>query len=71
MYEALHQRIIKIEIITGETKFSIWCQHKKKFFPLNLHWTVLWIFTSAVIKGVQMVEMSKAGLTDRMVYHGL
>jgi hypothetical protein len=29
MYGALHQRTIKIEIITGETKFSIWYQHKK------------------------------------------
>jgi hypothetical protein len=23
-YEALHQRIIKIEIITGEMKYSVW-----------------------------------------------
>jgi hypothetical protein len=26
-----HQRTTKIEIITGETNFSVWYQHKKNF----------------------------------------
>jgi hypothetical protein len=30
MYEALQQRTIKIEITTGEMKFSIWCQLKSR-----------------------------------------
>jgi hypothetical protein len=69
MYEALYQTIIKVEIFTGEMKFSIWYQHKKnKIFPLNLHWTGFVFFTSAAITWVQMREMSKAGLTDWMVY---
>jgi hypothetical protein len=31
--EALHQRTMKIEIIIGETKFSVWYRHKKTKFP--------------------------------------
>jgi hypothetical protein len=40
-YEALHQKTITIEIITGEKIYSYWYQHKKKNFPLNLHLTEL------------------------------
>jgi hypothetical protein len=32
MYEASHHRTIMIEIITGETKFSVSYQHKKNEF---------------------------------------
>jgi hypothetical protein len=41
---------------------------EKQIFFLNLHWTELIFFNSAVITGVQMGEMSKTGLTDRMIY---
>jgi hypothetical protein len=33
MYEALHQRTITIEIITGERRYNLWYQHKKTKFP--------------------------------------
>jgi hypothetical protein len=31
MYEALHQRTIMIEIITGEKRYSLWYKHKNNF----------------------------------------
>jgi hypothetical protein len=37
MYEALHQRTIKIEIIIGETKFSVWYRHKKNKLSHSLY----------------------------------
>jgi hypothetical protein len=33
MHEALQQRTIKTKIITGEMKFSVWYQHKRKNLP--------------------------------------
>jgi hypothetical protein len=33
---ALHQRTIKIEVITGEMKFSVWYQHKKNKFSHSI-----------------------------------
>jgi hypothetical protein len=30
MYEALHQKTVYIEIITGEMKFSVWYQHRSR-----------------------------------------
>jgi hypothetical protein len=54
MYEALHQRTIRIEIITGETN-SLCGIKKTQIFPLSLHWTelcVFFFFTSAMITGV-------------------
>jgi hypothetical protein len=62
MYEALHQRTIKTEIITGEMKYSIWYQHKKNKFSHSIYnGQSCSSFTSAVITGVQMGEMSKLG----------
>jgi hypothetical protein len=59
MYEALHQRTVKIEII-GETKFSIWYQHKNKFSHSKLDGVVgFFFFNFAVVTGIQMGEMSK------------
>jgi hypothetical protein len=57
MYEALHQRTIRIEVITGE-KNSPYCTNTN--FPTQSTLNgILDFFTSAVITGVQMGEMSK------------
>jgi hypothetical protein len=37
MYEALHQRTIKIEIFTGEMTFSVWYQQKKNKFSHTIY----------------------------------
>jgi hypothetical protein len=37
MYEALHQRTIKIEIITGEITYSAWYQYKKNKFSHSIY----------------------------------
>jgi hypothetical protein len=37
MYEALHQRTIKIEIVTGEMIYSLEYQHKKNIFSHSLY----------------------------------
>jgi hypothetical protein len=56
MYESLDLRCISIEITIGEKQYSLWYQHKK-----NYTWQSCNFFTSAVIMGVQMGEMSKLG----------
>jgi hypothetical protein len=59
-YEALHQRTSKIEIITGEMKYSLWYQHKKDKVSHSIYTGLSCSFlTSAVIMGVQRGEMSK------------
>jgi hypothetical protein len=63
-YEALHQRTITIEIITGEKRYSLWYHHKKNKFCHSIYtWrsVVFFFFTSAVLTGVQMGQMSKLG----------
>jgi hypothetical protein len=62
MYEPLHQRTIKIEVITGEMKYSVWYQHKKNKFPHSIYTGQSCNFlTSSMIMGVQMEQMSKLG----------
>jgi hypothetical protein len=62
MYEALHQRTITTEIITGEKKYSLSYQHKKnKSSHSNYTRRRCSLLTSAVITGVHMGEMSKLG----------
>jgi hypothetical protein len=57
-----HQRTIKTEIITGETKFSVWYQHINNNFSHSVYtgWSYSF-WTSAVRTGVQMGEMSELG----------
>jgi hypothetical protein len=50
MYEALHQRTMKIEIITVHMKHPVWYQHKKTLST-----------QSVVIMGLQMGEISTLG----------
>jgi hypothetical protein len=53
--EALHQRTIKTEIITGEMKYSLWYQHKKNNFSHSVYTGQSCSFlTPAVIMGVQI-----------------
>jgi hypothetical protein len=60
MYEALQQRCILIEIIIGEKQYSLWYQHKKnRFFTQTALDGV--VVSSAVITGIQMLEMSRLG----------
>jgi hypothetical protein len=62
MYDALQQRAVKIEIITGQTKFSVWYQYKKNKFSQSIYTGQSYSFlTSAVLTGVQMGEMLKLG----------
>lgn len=36
-YEALYQRIMKIEIISGAVKFSVWYEHNKNKFSISIY----------------------------------
>jgi hypothetical protein len=66
MYEALHQRTIKIEVITGEMKCSVLYQHKQNKFSHSIYTGLSCsLFIFAVKMGVQKGEMSKLGLLIR------
>jgi UDP-galactopyranose mutase len=53
---------MKIEIITGETKFSIRYQHKKNEFSHTIYTgRICSFFGFAMITGVYMGEMPKLG----------
>jgi hypothetical protein len=72
MYKALHQRTITIEIIAGEKQCSLWYQHGKNKFSHSVYtWRSCSFFTSAVIMGVQMGEMSKLGWLIRCSSRGM
>jgi hypothetical protein len=60
MCEVLHQSTT--EIITGEMKFTVWFQHKKNKFSHSMYTgRSCSFFTSPVMTGFQMREMSKLG----------
>jgi hypothetical protein len=62
-YEALHQRIIRIEVIIGEIISLNGTKIKKQIFPLSLHLSDFWCNSGSVDgRDVQVT------LIDRMVY---
>jgi hypothetical protein len=63
----LHQRTIKIEIITREIKYSGWYQHKKNTFSNSIYTGRRCSFYFCCDNGSPDGRDVQAGLTDRMV----
>jgi hypothetical protein len=60
--EALQERTITIQIITGEKKYTLWYQYKKKQISHSIYTGRSCNFlTSDAITGVQMGQMFRLG----------